>query len=204
MIEAITQLGGFGWTNILTIFVLLLLLLAEADKLIESVCNILNKIGIQITTKQQRRDIAQEEEIQNLKKELETYQNDTETRENEWHQQSVDIRKNLTDGQKKLANTQKHQEEVMVRVLESVESLQKQLLDERIERMRWRILDFSTSLANGSAAGIEQFNNAINVHTEYERVLKENGMNNGLVDASFEFIQQKYQELLTHRDEKQE
>lgn len=201
MLEALAQLGGFGWTNILTMLVVFLLLIAEADKLFESVCSILNKLGIQISTKQQRRDKAQEEEIQHLKEELESYQHDTEDRENEWHRQSIDIRNNLSDSQKKLASTQKHQEDVMIRVLESIESLNKQLLDEKIERMRWRILDFSSSLANGNSAGIEQFNNVINVHTEYEKVLEQNGMTNGLVDASFAFIQQKYQELLSHRDD---
>lgn len=195
MLEAITQLGTMGWTNIMTIIVLILVLFAEADKLIDGVCKLLNRIGIQITTRHQRRDDAQEQEIQSLRQKLESYQNTTTDRETKWHQQLIDIRDGLLSNQKKLEMT-------MDKISSSLVALNKRILDEQIKRMRWRILDFSNSLANGNSASLEQFNNIIETHTEYEQVLHDNKMTNGLVSASYEFILQKYQELLhSHSEE---
>lgn len=195
MLEAITQLGTMGWTNIMTIIVLILVLFAEADKLIDGVCKLLNRVGIQITTRHQRRDNAQEQEIQTLKRQLESYQSTTTNRETEWHQQSIDIRNGLLSNQQKLEAT-------MDKISSSLAALDKRILDEQIKRMRWRILDFSDSLANGNSASLEQFNNIIETHTEYEQVLHDNKMTNGLVSASYEFILQKYQELLhSHSEE---
>lgn len=195
MLELLTQLGTMGWTNVLTIIVLALVLFAEVDKLIDGVCKLLNRFGITIMTKRQMRDNAQEQEIQTLKRQLESYQSTTTNRETEWHQQFIDIRNGLLSNQQKLEAT-------MDKISSSLAALNKRILDEQIKRMRWRILDFSDSLANGNPASLEQFNNIIETHTEYEQVLHDNKMTNGLVSASYEFILQKYQELLhSHSEE---
>lgn len=195
MLDLLTQLNAMGWTNILTIVVLLFVLIAEFEKVADMVCKFLNRIGIQITTQHQRRDNAQEQEIQSLQQKLESYQNTTTDRETEWHQQSIDIRDGLLSNQQKLEAT-------MDKISTSLVALDKRILDEQIKRMRWRILDFSDSLSNGNSASLEQFNNIIETHTEYEQVLHDNNMTNGLVSASYEFILQKYQELLhAHSEE---
>lgn len=196
MLELFTQLGTMGWTNVLTTIVLILVLFAEADKLMDGVCKILNRIGIQITTRHQRIDNAQEQEIRSLKQQLESYQSTTVNRETEWHNQSIDIRNGLLSNQQKLENT-------MNKISSAFTALDKRILDEQITRMRWRILDFSDSLANGNSASLEQFNNIIDTHTEYENILRENKMTNGLVSASYEFIFQKYQELLRGNTEEE-
>lgn len=196
MLEIINQLGTMGWTNILTVIVLILFLFAEFDNMIDGVCKFLKRFGIEITTKHQIRENEQEQEIQKLKEELEEYQSITSERETEWHQQSIDIRGDLLANQKSLTST-------LNQVSANMEALTKQLLEEKIQRMRWRILDFSDSLANGNSASLEQFNNIIETHTKYENILQENSMSNGLVSASYEFILQKYQELLNKGNEEE-
>lgn len=203
MLEILTQLGTMGWTNVLTIIVLILVLFAEADKLMDGVCKLLNRIGIQITTRHQRRDDAQEQEIQSLKQQLESYQSTTVNRETEWHNQSIDIRNGLLSNQQNLLSNQQKLENTMNKISSAFTALDKRILDEQITRMRWRILDFSDSLANGNSASLEQFNNIIDTHTEYENILRENKMTNGLVSASYEFIFQKYQELLRGNTEEE-
>lgn len=202
MVDLLTQLNAFGLSNILSIFVLVLLLFAEFDKVLDTISKLLQRCGIQITTNHQIRDNEQEEEIEQLKKQLESYQSTTTNRETERHKQSIVIRDGLLNNQKKLENAQQKLETTMDKISSSLADLDKRILDEQIKRMRWRILDFSDSLANGNSASLEQFNNIIETHTEYEHVLRENHMTNGLVSASYEFILQKYQELLhSHSEE---
>lgn len=202
MLEVITQLGTMGWTNILTIVVLLLVLFAEADKLIDGACKFLNRIGIQITTRHQRRDNAQEAKIQELEERIEQYQKHFDEVQLKRFDQSKHIRDDIKHDQIQISDNQKHLESIMDKISNSLSILDKRLLDEQIKRMRWRILDFSDSLANGNSASLEQFNNIIETHTEYEQVLHDNKMTNGLVSASYEFILQKYQELLhSHSEE---
>lgn len=87
-------------------------------------------------------------------------------------------------------------QESISKIADAIDAMQKEALDEKIERMRWQILDFSNSVANGKKCHIEQYENVIKTYDKYEKILQDHDMTNGVVEQSMEFIREKYQEVL--------
>ena len=86
------------------------------------------------------------------------------------------------------------------RVSTAIDAIRAELLDEKIERMRWRILDCANEISNGNQVGLEQINYALKTYDRYERVIKENHLTNNQVEESIKYIKEYYQKLL-HRGE---
>lgn len=128
---------------------------------------------------QARTIIEIQKEIINLKQEVQQF------KDNRVHDrgQSFDIQKQLTDGQNALTD--------------SVENLRKMLINKEINDMRWEILDFSNAVMNGRVYNKEIYDHIFDTYTEYERVLEENGLENGKVDSSMQFVRNKYLELMS-------
>lgn len=138
-----------------------------------------------ITTKSALAKQAQEEHIKELQVQIIDLQKDVQQfKDNRIHdrEQSFDIQKQLTDSQTLLQN--------------SVENLRKMLVNKEINDMRWEILDFSNAVMNGRVYNKEIYDHIFDTYTEYERVLEENGLENGKVDSSMQFVRNKYLELM--------
>lgn len=138
-----------------------------------------------ITTKSALAKQAQEEHIKDLNNQIIDLQKEVQQfKDNRTHdrEQSFDIQKQLTDSQTLLQN--------------SVENLRKMLVNKEINDMRWEILDFSNAVMNGRVYNKEIYDHIFDTYTEYERVLEENGLENGKVDSSMQFVRNKYLELM--------
>lgn len=138
-----------------------------------------------ITTKSALAKQAQEERIKDLNNQIIDLQKEVQQfKDNRTHdrEQSFDIQKQLTDSQTLLQN--------------SVENLRKMLVNKEINDMRWEILDFSNAVMNGRVYNKEIYDHIFDTYTEYERVLEENGLENGKVDSSMQFVRNKYLELM--------
>lgn len=138
-----------------------------------------------ITTKAALAKQAQEQHIKDLNNQVVDLQKEVQQfKENRIHdrEQSFDIQKQLTDSQTLLQN--------------SVENLRKMLVNKEINDMRWEILDFSNAVMNGRTYNKEIYDHIFDTYTEYERVLEENGLENGKVDSSMQFVRNKYLELM--------
>lgn len=138
-----------------------------------------------ITTKSALAKQAQEERIKDLNNQIIDLQKKVQQfKDNRIHDrdQSFDIQKQLTDSQTLLQN--------------SVENLRKMLVNKEINDMRWEILDFSNAVMNGRVYNKEIYDHIFDTYTEYERVLEENGLENGKVDSSMQFVRNKYLELM--------
>lgn len=83
-------------------------------------------------------------------------------------------------------------------IYKDIQKLTNMFLDKEIDDWRWKILDFSSALANGRQYNRESFDHIEKIYHKYEMVLKENEMENGLVDESMKFIHKKYQEFLNN------
>lgn len=138
-----------------------------------------------ITTKSALAKQAQEERIKDLNNQIIDLQKEIQQfKDNRTHdrEQSFDIQKQLTDSQTLLQN--------------SVENLRKMLVNKEINDMRWEILDFSNAVMNGRVYNKEIYDHIFDTYTEYERVLEENGLENGKVNSSMQFVRNKYLELM--------
>lgn len=183
MIELIKQLNSIGWFQVLLTLALIITLIPTAKEKYEKLLQSLN-----LKSTKEIHESEQEEKIDSLYTELKNFQKNTFNRESEWHQQSIDIRNGLEVNQEHLL-------ESINEVSKTLEGLKADVLSEKIERMRWRILDCATSLASGQTVGIEQLNNVLKVYDDYEKIITENDLSNGQVEESIKYIRTRYQEL---------
>lgn len=81
-------------------------------------------------------------------------------------------------------------------IREDLSRLTKLFVDKQIDDIRYEILDFASALSTGRQYSKEQFDHILKIHTKYENILKENGLENGQVTTSMEVIMEVYKEKL--------
>lgn len=135
----------------------------------------------------------QNQAIAELKQQMEEYQ------QNRLHdrQQSFDIQKELVDAQKKLANSQKDLMECFTTVSKKLDVLQKNIDDnelrKRIDGLRSAIIGFATNLSNPQFKPSEDhYNSIFRKIEEYEKILEDNGLENGQCSISICIVQKHY------------
>lgn len=101
--------------------------------------------------------------------------------------------KALSDKHK--ADTKKY-EESHQELIDDVKKLTSLFVEKEIDDMRWEILNFCSALSNGRKYNRESYAHVFSIYEKYERILRENKMENGLVEESMAFIRERYQEDL--------
>lgn len=97
---------------------------------------------------------------------------------------------------------QKHEEDVhqsirhddMIR--EDLKKLTDMFIDREINDLRWEIIKFSTTIAEGKPCDKGSYKHCIRTYEKYEKLLADNDMKNGEVELSMELIQESYKEKL--------
>ena len=92
-------------------------------------------------------------------------------------------------------DTQKYKESHQ-ELIDDVKKLTVLFVEKEIDDMRWEILNFCSALSNGRKYNRESYAHVFSIYEKYERILKENKMENGLVEDSMTFIRKRYQEDL--------
>ena len=72
--------------------------------------------------------------------------------------------------------------------------------DKSIEDMRWRILNFSSAISNGRKFNRESYDFIIKTYEQYEKILKEQGKTNGVIDETIAYIKETFREHLRNGD----
>ena len=136
-----------------------------------------------IETKAMRERRLMEQNISDLKMEMDTVKEEQERSKEarrEFNQRMEDSQKEVMDAINKLS-----------------ESLAKKEAEDNkraIEDMRWIILDFANAISNKRQYSSEAYAHVMDVHTDYIRLLKEIGLENGRVDAAMSIIKEKYEQ----------
>lgn len=107
---------------------------------------------------------------------------DFEQSQHDYHGQSITIRDKLEDNQKVLQD--------------AIGELKMLLINKEIDDIRTTILDFSNAVMNGRNYNKEQYEHIIDLYDKYEKILEQNGMTNGRVTASMEFVLKNYQDSM--------
>lgn len=81
-------------------------------------------------------------------------------------------------------------------LIDDVKNLTNIFVEKEIEDMRWEILNFCSALSNGRKYNREAYAHVFSTYERYEKILEENGKENGLVEESMAFIRNQYQEDL--------
>lgn len=91
-------------------------------------------------------------------------------------------------------------EDSQTQVMEAINKLQEQITKKEIEdtkreieSIRWNILDFANAIRNGRKYDIEAYNHIVDVYSSYERLLQQNGMENGRVTMAMNLVNEKYE-----------
>lgn len=77
-----------------------------------------------------------------------------------------------------------------------IKRLTKMFVDKEIDDMRWEINNFATKVSEGSPCNKDSFTHCIHTYEKYEKILQENGLENGEVEISMELINDIYKQKL--------
>lgn len=172
-IEQIQKIHEFGEINVI-ISLLLCAMLAIALK--AGWEKLLDTLGLE--TKASLRQKALEQRLSDMEQKIA----DFEQSQHNYHDQSISIRDKLEDNQKVLQD--------------GINELKTLLINKEIDDIRTTILDFSNAVMNGRDYNKEQYEHIIDLYDKYEKILEQNGMTNGRVTASMEFVLKNYQDLM--------
>ena len=106
-------------------------------------------------------------------------------------EQSLEIQKELKDSIKILTDGQQERDK-------KINDLTDMFVDKEIDDLRFKILDFASSISSGMKYNRESYDHILKIYGKYEHILEEHNMENGLVEESVKYIQSSYQELLKH------
>lgn len=114
----------------------------------------------------------------------------------EEHELLLRTSENLAELQKKHFEDSRISEENDEEIRKDVQKLTDMFLDEKIDDLRWKILDSCSALSNGIRYNREMFDHIIHMYDKYEKILEENDMENGLIKESMKFVRLKYRKYL--------
>ena len=100
----------------------------------------------------------------------------------------------------KLQEKQKEDVEQSIRhdkeIKNDLEKLTKMFVNKQIDDIRWELLDFCSALTGGRTYNREAFDHIFRVYKNYEKILEENNLENGLVTESMKVCEEIYRERL--------
>ena len=126
-------------------------------------------------TKSMKKRRIMEETIETLKTDIEKMGNDRESL------------------QKQMADYSEEMHEMRKELLDALKDMRREILTEKIDNIRWTIIDFSNSLRSGRTYDLEAYNHIVDIDSKYEKLLEENGMENGRVTMAMKLVKEKYE-----------
>lgn len=181
MTDAFKELDGFGWNNVILIFLLSIVL---AVALLQSLRFIIDYFGIE--TKQTLKEKDRDSKIKSLEKKvtaLEQSANKFSQDRTSDREKSLEIQRNLMDSLSQISTI--------------LDEIKIDLTEEKVERKRLNILNFADELRHSDwEIDRERYDNVLRDYDDYERIIHERHMTNGFAEESIRFIRSKYQEKL--------
>lgn len=103
---------------------------------------------------------------------------------------------NLRDSVKEINNSIERIEKDRIKNCESINNLTNMFIDKEINDMRWEINNFATKVSEEKPCNKDSYKHCIHTYEKYEKLLKENGLENGEVEISMEIINESYKQKL--------
>ena len=172
-IEQIQKIHEFGEINVIISLLLCAMLVIALKAGWEKLLDVLG-----LETKASLQKKALEKKLSDMEQKIA----DFEQSQHNYQDQSINIRLKLEDNQKVLQD--------------GINELKTLLINKEIDDIRTTILDFSNAVMNGRDYNKEQYEHIIDLYDKYEKILEQNGMTNGRVTASMEFVLKNYQDLM--------
>lgn len=107
--------------------------------------------------------------------------------------QTVNKLTSLQEKQEKdVQESDRHDEEMR----NDIKKLTDMFIDKEINDMRWEINNFATKVSEGKPCNKDSYKHCIHTWEKYEKLLEENGLENGEVEISMNVIRESYQQKL--------
>lgn len=123
--------------------------------------------------------------------------------ETKWMKKSIEEHDLLIQTSQNLNILQKKHEEDVERsdrrddeISDDIKKLTKMFVDKEIDDMRWSINSFATSVSEGKPCNKDSYQHCLKTYQKYEKILAENGLENGEVEISMELINESYKKKL--------
>lgn len=191
MIDILNQLNDIGWFNVVITLALVIILIPLA---IDSWKKFKLSIGLKSVNEIEEQEI--QSSLQKMTSELEKLSEEVK----QYGNNRINDREKSFKKEKEIYDTiERVTDAINVTIEEmavTLNEMKQDALDEKIERIRWRILDFAGDLRNGKITDIEQFYYIFKTCDKYEDLIKANNLKNGQVTEAIKFIHEKYHELL--------
>ena len=173
VVNIFNKINEIGWGVVIIAAILLLSLTISAKELVKKA---LSTLGLRTNASIEKEQLMNR--LDDMQSEIDIFKS------NRIHdrEQSFEIQKQLTESQKEIKD--------------SLNGLMKMFVKKEIDDMRWDILEFGSGVMANRPYSKEQYDHVFEVYEDYEKILKENGMENGRVDMSMNFIRKKYTENL--------
>lgn len=178
MISLLNELNAEGWFTVLLCVVLVLLLIVEANKLRKDVME-----SLDLKSGKELKQNALNERLDKLENKINFVETSFTQSQEKYHNQSIEIRNKLQDNQQGLSA--------------QISELKQLFISKEIDDMRFELLDFANAVMNKRRYNKEQYDHVLEIYDKYERVLEENGMENGRVTSSMEFVIEQYKILMS-------
>lgn len=114
----------------------------------------------------------------------------------EEHELLIVTVQNLKELQKKQEEDVKQSIQHDKRIKDDIKNLSNMFVDLEIQDIRWNILNFCSDLSNGKNFSNEYYDYVFKLYDKYEKMLRDNGLTNGLIEQSISYIREKYRESL--------
>ena len=101
------------------------------------------------------------------------------------------IKKDRESDQLEALDYQKKMSQQQDEMMDALRELKNDIVQNNIDRMRYEILEFGNSCRSRDYSK-ESYDHVLETYDKYNEILKENGLENGRVDAAMAFIKDKY------------
>lgn len=117
-------------------------------------------------------------------------------RQREEHELLIQTSRGLIELQEHHKNDMERSDQRDDEISSDIKKLTQMFVDKKIDDMRWEINNFATSVTEGKPCNKDSFSHCIRTYEKYERILKENNLENGEVEISMELINDAYKQKL--------
>lgn len=94
--------------------------------------------------------------------------------------------------EKDVTDSNLHDEEMR----KDIKNLTAMFIDKEINDMRWEINNFATKVSERKPCNKDSYKHCIHTYEKYEKLLEENGLENGEVEISMEIVNEAYKQKL--------
>lgn len=112
------------------------------------------------------------------------------------HELLVKTSQNLSILQERHLKDMKESDKHDMEMRNDIKKLTDMFIDKEINDMRWEINNFATKVSEGKPCNKDTYKHCIHTYEKYEKLLEENGLENGEVEISMQIVNEAYKQKL--------